>query len=77
MESKILKTKRKIRKYLDNVSWDVLEKMIKEGLPVKKVGGVFIAHEDNIDEWLKNYTVLPTAITGPLGYGSAAGKKYN
>jgi hypothetical protein len=53
---KILKNKTEIKAYLGDVSDYVFAKFIEKGMPARFDDKNWLAHADNIDEWLRGYT---------------------
>jgi len=57
--AKILKGIESIRKYIDPdnpISKDKVVEFIKMGMPARKIGEVWYAHTDNVDDFFKSIT---------------------
>jgi hypothetical protein len=53
-----IKMLRGIEEICQRFGWtkSFLRRLIEIGLPVRKVGQIWVAHEDNIDDFLKAFT---------------------
>lgn len=59
--SKVLKGLDQIRKYINpenQLGRDKILELIRRGMPVRIIGNVYYAHEDNIDSWFKTHTAF-------------------
>jgi uncharacterized protein YaaR (DUF327 family) len=54
--SKLLTSKGEIKEYLGNISNYLFKKYIEKGMPARFEDNRWLAHIENIDEFLKAYT---------------------
>ena len=54
--SKLLTSKEEIKEYLGGISNYLFKKYIEKGMPARYEDKHWLAHTDNIDEFLKTYT---------------------
>ena len=54
--SKLLTSKDEIKEYLGNISNYLFKKYIEKGMPARFEDNRWLAHIENIDEFLKAYT---------------------
>lgn len=53
---KILRTKKRIMKYIDITSEDLFDRLIKKGLPAIVIDGRWVSHTDNLDDFFRLLT---------------------